>query len=95
MVWHLQWPDYITHRLLTSSNPVGTITNSDLELDGGLVNLEALVQTFGVRERTIISTCDKLNTAFWERKGSNKTSSPPAYPLGFFGMHQRYHRYVP
>ena len=95
VLWRLEWPDYITRLLVTSDNPTGTITNSDLELAGGLIHLEALAQTFDTRERTIVSKGDNLNTTFWERKGSTTTNSPPAYLLRLFGIHQRYHRYVP
>ena len=95
VLWRLEWPKYITRRLVTSSNPSGTITNSDLELAGGLIHLEALAQTFDTRERTVVSKGDNLNTTFWERKGSTTTNSPPAYLLRLFGIHQRYHRYVP
>jgi hypothetical protein len=95
VLWRLELPDYITRLLVTSDNPTGTITNSDLELAGGLIHLEALAQTFDTRERTIVSKGDNLNTTFWERKGSTTTNSPPAYLLRLFGIHQRYHRYVP
>ena len=95
VVWRYQWPECITSRLVCDSNPNGTITNSDLELGGGLFQLEALVQSFDVRERTALSKGDNLNATFWERKGSTTTNSPPAYLLRLFGMHQRYHRYVP
>jgi hypothetical protein len=95
VLWRLEWPDYITRRLVTSENPTGTITNSDLELAGGLIHLEAIAQTFDTRERTVVSKGDNLNATFWERKGSTTTNSPPAYLLRLFGIHQRYHRYVP
>jgi hypothetical protein len=95
VLWRLEWPDYITRLLVSSDNPTGTITNSDLELAGGLIHLEALAQTFDTRERTIVSKGDNLNTTFWERKGSTTTNSPPAYLLRLFGIHQRFHRYVP
>ena len=95
LVWRFQWPQYIVDRLITEKNPNGTLTNSDLELAGGLLHLDALVQAFDVRERTALSKGDNLNTTFWERKGSTTTDKPPAYLLRLFGMHQRYHRYVP
>ena len=95
VVWRLLWPDYITRRLINYSNPAGTTTNSDLKLAGGLIHLEALIRTFDVRKRTIVSKGDNLNTTFWERRGSTTTNSPPVYILCLFGMHQRYHRYVP
>lgn len=95
VLWRYEWPEYIVKRLITDENPNGTLTNSDLELAGGLLHLDGLAQTFDTRERTILSKGDNLNTTFWERKGSTSTNKPPAYLLRLFGIHQRYHRYVP
>ena len=81
--------------LVSSNNPTGTITNSDLDLAGGLIHLESITQTFNTREHTVVSKGDNLNTTFWERKGSTTANSPPAYLLQLFVIHQRYHRYVP
>lgn len=50
LVWHLQWPNYITDLLVTDDNPSGTISNSDLELAGGLLHLEAVSRAFDIRE---------------------------------------------
>ncbi|EJK67861.1 hypothetical protein THAOC_11042 [Thalassiosira oceanica] len=36
----------------------------------GYVHLEALAQTFDVRERTLLSKTDNLNTLFWQRKAA-------------------------
>ena len=80
---------------MSAENPRGTITNSDLELAGGLMHLDCLAQTFDIRERTVLSHGDNLNTTFWERKGNTTTDSVPAFLLHLFGIHQRYHRYVP
>ena len=57
--------------------------------------MEALSQTFNIRERTVLSKTDNLNTLFWKRKGSTTTEKVPAYLLCLFGIHQRFHRYVP
>lgn len=95
IIWRLQWPPDIVANLVTDDNPAGTITNSDLELAGGLLHLEAIVQNFDVRERTILSKTDNLATLFWQRKGSATSSKPPAHLLRLFGIHQRFHRYVP
>ena len=94
VVWRLEWPQHIIDKLVTSDNPSGTISNSDLELAGGLIHLEALAQTFDVRERTLLSKTDNLNTLFWQRKGSATTEKVPSHLLRLFGIHQRYHRYV-
>lgn len=95
VVWRLEWPQHIRDKLVSADNPAGTITNSDLELAGGLLQLECIAQTFDIRERTVVSKGDNLNTTFWERKGSTTTYSAPAYLLRLFGLHQRFHRYVP
>ncbi len=82
---------------MSVENPDVTITNSDLELAGGLLQLEAITitQTFDIRERTVLSKEDTLNTTSWERKGSTSKFSAPAYLLRLFGHHQRFNRYVP
>ncbi|KAL3822497.1 hypothetical protein ACHAXA_002515 [Cyclostephanos tholiformis] len=95
LVWRHEWPPHITSRLVTDTNPSGCITNSDLELAGGLLHLDALVQSFDIRERTVLSQGDNLSTTFWERKGSTSTASAPAYLLRLFGIHQHVHRYIP
>ena len=74
VVWRVQWPEWVLDSLVSSDNPEGSITNSDLELAWGLIHFEAIAQTFDVRERTIVSKGYNLNTTFWERKGSTTTN---------------------
>ena len=95
VIWRVEWPADITADIVSSDNPQGTITNSDLELAGGLIHLDAAAHSFDIRERTVVSKGDNLNTTFWERKGSATSNSAPAFLLRMFGIHQRYHRYVP
>ena len=95
VLWRLEWPQNIIDDLVTSSNPNGSISNSDLELAGGLLHLEAIAQCFDTRERTLLSKTDNLNTLFWQRSASATTEKVPAHLLRLFGIHQRYHRYVP
>lgn len=95
IIWRYRWPQDIIDSLVTERNPNGTITNSDLELAGGILHLDAIAQYFDVRERTVLSKTDNLATLFWQRKGSATTTNPPAYLLRLFGIHQRFHRYVP
>ena len=57
--------------------------------------MEAIAQTFDVRERTVLSKTDNLNALFWQRKASTSSDKVPAHLLRLFGIHQRYHRYVP
>ncbi|KAL3817789.1 hypothetical protein ACHAXA_005822 [Cyclostephanos tholiformis] len=66
--WRFQWLQDIVNKVVTDANPHGSITNSDLELAGGLLHLDALAHCFDIRERTILSKGDNLSTTFWERK---------------------------
>jgi hypothetical protein len=95
LLWRLQWPEDIRKNLVTETNPHGSINNSELELAGGLLHLDVLAQHCDIRERTIVSKTDNLATMFWQRKGSATTEKAPAHLLRLFGIHQRYHRYVP
>jgi hypothetical protein len=51
-------------------------------------------QCYDVRERTLRSGTDNLNTLFWSRSGSVTTTSPTATILCQQALHQRYHRYL-
>jgi hypothetical protein len=81
--------------MVTDSNPCGSITNSDIELAGGLLYLNALSNCFDICKCTILSKRDNLSTTFWEWKGSTSISVAPAYLLCLFGIHQRIHCYIP
>jgi hypothetical protein len=77
LVWWHQWPDFISSWLVTAVNPHGSITNSDLELAGGLLHLDALSQCFDIWEQTVLSKGDYLSATFWECRGRTSTNSPP------------------
>ena len=81
--WRYKLPDDIINSLVTDENLSRTISNSDLELTGGLLHLEALAQTFDIRERTILSNTDNLATLFWQRKGSTTTDKCPPFSSVF------------
>jgi len=95
ILWRHQWPDHIKCQLVTENNPKGTISINDLELAGGLMHLDILAQHLDIRERTVLSKTDNLAALFWQRKGSTTTTKAPSHLLRLFGMHQRFHRYVP
>ena len=95
ILWRTEWPEDIKKCLVSDQNPNGTITINDLELAGGLLHLDAAAQNFDVRERTILSRTDNQAALYWQRKASTTTTKSPAHLLRLFGLHQRYHRYVP
>jgi hypothetical protein len=43
IVWRIQWPKDITDAVISSSNPTGRLTNSDLEMAGVLLQ-EAVLE---------------------------------------------------
>ena len=90
-----QGPHTIINKLVASKNWGGMISNSDLELACGLMQLETLARTFDIRERTVLSKGNNLNTTFWGGKGSTTTNYAPTCLLRLFGIHQQYHCYVP
>ena len=79
--WRCKWPTHIQDALVTEDNPFGTLTNSYLELAGGLLHLEAIANNVDVQERTILSKTDNLATLYWQYKGSATTTAPPAHLL--------------
>ena len=94
LLWRVPWPRDLIDKLVSDDNPTGTVTSAEFELAGGLLQLDTLAHCYDIRERTIVSKTDNLNTMFWERKGSCTTDSSPAYLLRLFGIHQRHHRYI-
>ena len=81
--------------LVTDKTLSGSITNSGLELSRDIVQKEAVVQYFDVRESTILSKINNLNTLFWSRMGLATTATVPAHLLRLWDIHQIFHRYVP
>jgi len=77
IVWRYRWPQDIIDSLVTEDNPTSTISNSDLELAGGVLYLEAIAQNFDVWEHTNLSKTDNLATLYWQRKGSATTEKSP------------------
>ena len=66
VAWRLQWPQHFINRLVTDTNPSGTITNFDLELAGGLLHLDAITNCFDIHKQTGLSKGDNLSATFWE-----------------------------
>jgi hypothetical protein len=83
----------VVRKLVSFSNPRGTVTNSDLELAAGLVQHDVAAQAFDIQERTISSGSDNTPTIAWQTKGSTTTTGAPAYLLRLQALHQRFHCY--
>ena len=70
LVWRACFPPDIIARLVSSDNPTGNITNSDLEQAGGVWHHMVLANQRDIRERTVQSACDNTPAVSRFRKGS-------------------------
>ena len=94
LVWRETFPPQIQAELVSTTNPRGAITNSDLELAGQMAHLDVLAQHYDCRERTVSTLTDNISARSWQRKGSTTTLGPAAYILRLQALHQRHHRYL-
>ena len=94
LVWRSKFPCEIQADLVSTNNPHGRISNSDLELAGQIAHLDVLHQHSDCRERTVSTLTDNISARSWQRKGSTTTLGPAAYLLRLQALHQRHHRYL-
>jgi hypothetical protein len=95
LVWRLRFPTTVQQNLVSSTNPNGTVTNSDLELAATIIQHDAVCHTYDVREQTIHTGTDNQATQVWQQKESTTTNAVPAFLLRLQAIHQRFHRYLP
>jgi hypothetical protein len=92
LVWRLQFPTTVQRSLVTTENPKGLVTNSDLELAATVIQHDAICHNYDVRERTIHTGTDNQATQAWQQRGSTTTNAAPAFLLRLQAIHQRYHQ---
>mgnify|MGYP002809560502 CR=1 FL=1 len=95
ILWRAPFPPAISHDVVSSANPTGSVTNSDLELAGTIAHHDVLVHSIDCRERTIHTLTDNTPALAWQQKGSTTTTGVPAYLLRLQALHQRHYRYLP
>ena len=95
LVWRAAFPLPVQRDLVTSDNPHGSISISDLELAGTLSHKHILTQVTVVAERPIWLAGDNRASLAWATKGSATASTARAFLLRLGALHQRFHRYVP
>ena len=99
VVWRVQWPKDITDAIVSSSNPQGTVTNSDLEMAGVLLHESVLETTVGaaamVGAQTAIG-CDNSPAVSWTTRMATRSESHIAFRLlRGLAMRQRHTRSGP
>jgi hypothetical protein len=95
IVWREPLPEKLQDMLVSEENPRGTISNSDLELAGTIMQEVIWSEETSVVEKTIITGCDNTPAVAWRHKGSNSLDGPSAYLLREAAMLQRQQRHVP
>jgi hypothetical protein len=70
VLWRLPFPAIIQAKLVSTSNPTGLITNSDLELAATIMQHDAICHLYDVRERTIHTSTDNQATQAWQTRAS-------------------------
>jgi hypothetical protein len=95
MLWRAPFSPAIQGALVTSDNPNGTLSISDLELTAMIAHKEVLATSRPIAERTIWMATDNRAAMSWSHKGSATSTAARAYLLRLNSLHQRQHRYVP
>lgn len=94
LVWRSKFPTAVSNALITSDNPHGSISISDLELTGMIAQKDIVAHASDVRERTIWIAGDNRAAIAWSDKGSSTSVATRAYLLQYNALHQRHHRYL-
>jgi hypothetical protein len=74
--WRVQWPADITTNVVSDSNPLGTITNSDLEMAGVLIHQLVLEQLVNMCHKRSVIHCDNSPSVSWATRMSARGKSP-------------------
>jgi hypothetical protein len=93
-VWRYRLPDDVRSKLITETNPTGSITNSNLELAAAVVHTDVVAMQYDITETTVASLHDNTPTVFWQRRGSTTHTNPAAYLLRLHALHVRQFRYI-
>ena len=93
-VWRTPFPPQVQQELITTNNPSGTITNSDLELAGAITHARTLAHHRDIRECTVAIFLDNTPAIVWGTKASTTTMGPATYLLRTASLHQWRHRYL-
>ena len=92
-VWRSPFPTKIQSLLVSTDNPTGSITNSDLEHAGILAQLTLMAELEPVRYATLSNGADNTPAVARMHKGATTSEGPAARLCHYQSAHQRLHRY--
>ena len=92
-VWRYPFPQDVQRDLVSTDNPKGSTTNSDLEHTGLLAQVSLMGVTHDIRYATISNGSDNIAAVSRVRKGAVTSEGPSAHLCNYACMHQRQNRY--
>jgi hypothetical protein len=93
IMWRAQFPEDIQQWIVSSNNPTGDLTNSDLEQAGVLAQADIANTTYDLRDRRLATLNDNTAAVSRNRKGALTSDQAGAYLCRMTSLHQRHHRY--
>ncbi len=87
------FPPNIQAQLVSHSNPMGHITNSDLELSALVAGAATLANTAPTHHALLLCTSDNTPAVSWCGKGSTSTKNPSAFLLWWLALLCRLYRF--
>jgi hypothetical protein len=95
IVWRKPFDAATQQLLIITTNPHGTITNSNsnLELAGILAHLDVGTHSHFGDYPTFAGLSDNTPAVAWQHMGSTTTTAATAYILHNLLLHQRHYRY--
>jgi hypothetical protein len=88
-LWRATFHREIQRNLLTTNNPTGSLTNSDLELAGAIVGMLLAAQHPATQTPHVLVASDNVPAVSWLQKGSNSSNSASAFLLYQLACHRR------
>jgi len=79
VLWRSPFPNVIKTKLLTASNPTGTITINDLELAAIITGGTLAAQDTNILYSNILLASDNIPAISWVTKGSTTCDTAPAF----------------
>jgi hypothetical protein len=90
ILWREPFSQDVQRKLVSTSNPTGTVTNSDLELAATIAQHHILEEAgYPTAGESTHNFCDNTPAVAWQTKGSTSTTKVTADLLRHAALHQR------
>ena len=88
-VWRVHWPPSITNDIVSTTNPKGSISNSDLEMAGILLAWLVREELGSLHHHTVALFCDNTPAVAWATKLASKRSTIAGRLIRALAVRQR------